>query len=477
MNKTKSKFTKKYILAIVFFVFSTILSIAIFIVNINTVVNNKVKEVLLNEVKGHQESLVNKIEVQFQELEGIAKYIGDLNTQDTNLITNITQSFTSDSGFDRIVVAFKDGIGYLSDGSSYDINDRLYFQEIMAGQKRSSDSVDSVIDGRRRMALSVPIYQNNQVVAMLMGSYDVATISEMEFSDIYDHSGYAYIIDADGNVVINDYFADTGTRVNFFSYAKEKEYLNDEQLDQIKDDLENGKQRSILVTNTDPERFLVYIPLGFNYWSICYSVPSDNAFQDYYFIMEYEMYLIGAITVILLVTIGYIFIQHLKERRMLLKRAEYDGLTGVYNRTKITAIVNNLMATGDALGLAILDIDDFKMINDTYGHPAGDDILKAIGEILKNDLNEEVVGRLGGDEFIILVEDVQDINQVIQKLETACQKIAQIKLVKCPSLQVTCSCGLAVAPKDGETSEELYKAADSALYIAKSLGKNKLAKF
>ena len=119
----------------------------------------------------------------------------------------------------------------------------------------------------------------------------------------------------------------------------------------------------------------------------------------------------------------------------------------------------------------IIDLDNFKKINDTYGHPIGDIILKEIGQILRDNLGEYLVGRLGGDEFVILIENVQIINIVIQKLELTCNQIAKIKIV------VTCSCGLAVAPKDGETVAELYKAADSALYIAKSLGKNKLAKF
>ena len=96
--------------------------------------------------------------------------------------------------------------------------------------------------------------------------------------------------------------------------------------------------------------------------------------------------------------------------------------------------------------------------------------MKEIGQILRDNLGEYLVGRLGGDEFVILIENVQIINMT-------CNQIAKIKIEEHPDIVVTCSCGLAVAPKDGETVAELYKAADSALYIAKSLGKNKLAKF
>lgn len=173
----------------------------------------------------------------------------------------------------------------------------------------------------------------------------------------------------------------------------------------------------------------------------------------------------------------FIFIVNKKERSVLLKRADYDSLTGLYNRRKLTEEIKRYLKAQSEFGLAILDIDDFKKINDTYGHPIGDIILKEIGQILRDNLGEYLVGRLGGDEFVILIENVQIINIVIQKLELTCNQIAKIKIEEHPDIVVTCSCGLAVAPKDGETVAELYKAADSALYIAKSLGKNKLAKF
>lgn len=161
---------------------------------------------------------------------------------------------------------------------------------------------------------------------------------------------------------------------------------------------------------------------------------------------------------VLTVTVLYIFIVNKKERRVLLKRADYDSLTGLYNRRKLTEEIKGYLKAQSEFGLAILDIDDFKKINDTYGHPIGDIILKEIGQILRDNLGEYLVGRLGGDEFVILIENVQIINIVIQKLELTCNQIAKIKIEEHPDM-------------------ELYKAADSALYIAKSLGKNKLAKF
>ena len=77
-------------------------------------------------------------------------------------------------------------------------------------------------------------------------------------------------------------------------------------------------------------------------------------------------------------------------------------MTGLYNRRKLTEEIKRYLKAQSEFGLAILDIDDFKKINDTYGHPIGDIILKEIGQILRDNLGEYLVGRLGGDEFVIL---------------------------------------------------------------------------
>ena len=153
MLRQEFKFTRKCFLVIVTSIILVAFSVAVFLANLNSEVDAKVKEVLLNEVASHQKNLESKIEVQFQELEGISRHLSNLDTRDIEMIIKVTSSFISDEGFNRIVVAFDDGIGYLNDGSSYNISERLYFQEIFKGSTRCSEPVDSIIDGQHRLAL------------------------------------------------------------------------------------------------------------------------------------------------------------------------------------------------------------------------------------------------------------------------------------------------------------------------------------
>jgi len=119
-------------------------------------------------------------------------------------------------------------------------------------------------------------------------------------------------------------------------------------------------------------------------------------------------------------------------------------LTGLYNRRKLTEEIKGDLKAQSEFGLAILDIDDFKKINDTYGHPIGDIILKEIGQILRDNLGEYLVGRLGGDEFVILIENVQIINIVIQKLELTCNQIAKIKIEEHPDIVAESPCSISL---------------------------------
>ena len=360
MLKVESKYTKKYLFAILFFIIMSIICVTIFLTNINSGINEKVQEILLNEVISHRKSLEATISIQYQELEGISEYITSLNTRDMSQLINFTKAFVSKNGFDRIVVAFEDGIGYLSDGSSYDISTRGYYQDTMNGGARNSEPVDSVIDGERRMALSVPIYsQHGQIIGMVMGSYDVRAISEIEFSNLYNNKGYTYLIDYSGNFLINDQKLHN-YQGNFYDYCQESNILSNQQLQQIKTDISNYVSGCVLTKGGKETRYLVYVPLESSEWVICYSVLVSDAFQDYQFIMKYETYLLGAVAMVLTVTVLYIFIVNKKERRVLLKRADYDSLTGLYNRRKLTEEIKRYLKAQSEFGLAILDIDDFK---------------------------------------------------------------------------------------------------------------------
>lgn len=156
-----------------------------------------------------------------------------------------------------------------------------------------------------------------------------------------------------------------------------------------------------------------------------------------------------------------------------------DELTGLFNRHYLKSHMGELMrrsADGHSVAVAILDIDFFKKINDTYGHMAGDQILQAFArEIGRNIRGVDLACRLGGEEFVVVMPDtgLADAQRVADRL---CQAMSRapfpVKEVAAP-IPVTCSIGVAVG-KPGDRFEDLLEQADQALYRAKETGRNRV---
>ncbi|HEY1257415.1 MAG TPA: diguanylate cyclase, partial [Terracidiphilus sp.] len=169
-----------------------------------------------------------------------------------------------------------------------------------------------------------------------------------------------------------------------------------------------------------------------------------------------------------------------KSQKELEQLALFDTLTALPNRRLFTEDFDRMCASGtrDEFTLLFIDVDDFKAINDTYGHDAGDAFLVETSHRLKSAVRStDRVARLGGDEFSILLIGSHDE----EWLHKICDRIVESFYAPVAfndvTIQTTVSVGVASFPKDGDTQEKLYKSADVALYEAKRLGRNNWQKF
>lgn len=159
--------------------------------------------------------------------------------------------------------------------------------------------------------------------------------------------------------------------------------------------------------------------------------------------------------------------QRLKEQR-LIKKASIDSMTGILNRKAVDNQIIKRLASTETGFLFMIDIDNFKALNDTLGHSAGDDaLIRFASEIQNNFRQGDLIGRIGGDEFIVLMSDTD-------QEAVACSKAEQLlsRLSKWERTTLSASIGIASYPRDGCTYGELYEAADAAMYQVKQQGKN-----
>lgn len=163
----------------------------------------------------------------------------------------------------------------------------------------------------------------------------------------------------------------------------------------------------------------------------------------------------------------------------LIKDAERDWLTGLYNRHTAQRLIREFLSStdlnnGQIHAFVLIDFDNFKYINDAYGHMAGDFLLKRFGRELGQLFRKtDILGRLGGDEFIIFVKNASSLKDIEQLLKKINDLLHGIRLPQDEHHKISSSLGVCIVPDHGTELNELYRKSDAALYVAKRKGRNR----
>lgn len=381
-----------------------------------------------------------------------------------------------------VAVVDMKGNGATSDGNYINLKHKEYFTN--AETQEYFFVENDMMKDRKAMVSIVPIYHNREQIGMIYLFASVNKIDETLPISSYDGNPGFAVIDSEGKIL------HTAGQKSFVNQGSnmvnnlESCVLTDLTLPKIQLRLKKHTKMVFTAENESDNKTVIIVPLGINDWQL---VMIQN---DSYVIMEQmkdwevarkiviELVIAAIAFLFLIILLGVINkLRYNQQSRHLADKADTDLLTELNNKIaterKIQEYINE---NPNKLGMFFLfDIDNFKKINDTMGHAFGDDVLQSLGHQLRNEYRvTDIIGRTGGDEFILFLTDISDEEQIEKEGKRIERFFDQFIAGGYVKYSATASIGAAVYPNDASDYSSLYRAADHALYEAKRRGKRQL---
>lgn len=337
---------------------------------------------------------------------------------------------------------------------------------------------------RDSLQIVIPLKENEPYKLLIY--YPMERFKNLtKMSREFESEAFSVLMDIDGSIIK--------------SSGNDSEFLKDENFwENLPDNYKNAitKARVQMMNRMngcmeveigDEARTLVYAPVGINDWVVVAGVNQEYVDKEEMMMwkntsmMIYQ--LLGVIIFFVAIFIGVnVFIRKKTEERdrILREKADTDLLTGLSNKLATERKIKEyIQKYPDSLGMMfVLDIDNFKKINDTMGHAFGDEVLRSLGKQVSSVFRvTDIVGRTGGDEFTIFLKFLKDDANTLKEAQKLVNFFKDFVAGEYVKYSATASIGAAVFPTHGSDFETLYKSADKALYKAKQRGKNQLAFF
>lgn len=363
-----------------------------------------------------------------------------------------------------------------------------YYREIVwQGQTIVSDFMDYDEDGSKELLVMVPITDDKGVVSgVLCGVIDLEFYKN-EMKKLAEGGIHYYLTDMNGNVFGEYCLSQKEEKVtNLFEYMKS--YGKDSNsITKLQNEMDKGKTGIVILEVKGTKNCFGYTPVSDTGMYLFMAFNEPEIYNTGKIVKKsYHSLLVNIMAVFVVFVSAVIRLYTLGNRRAekhadeLKQLAEIDALTSVYNKAATVKYIKQHLETlssNEYCALFIIDVDNFKMINDTKGHAYGDLVLKELGNGIRSEFRvTDIIGRIGGDEFVVFLKHVENNERFMrmqgEKIVEFFQNLRPGEYVK---TKVSASIGGAVFPTDATDYENLYKAADKALYLAKKRGKDQYA--
>ncbi len=398
------------------------------------------------------------------------------------------------SDFSELYVSF-DGTTAVN---SYDEQLEVNIDEIYGVALTEQVAVHSPMieekSGRDILLLTSSIYDEQGIkIGEVIGKYYLDTFAHILALRSFGGEAFFHLCEVDGTAIVlsgdsNNLFLDG----NMYTFIDSLDIYNGHTTESIRKDMEESNPVLLNYYVNDEERSAVMMRIPGTDWCVVSIVSSEV--NDALTSKVTNDTLFFALGLAFMLFIYFIINMRLASQnrndlmkalessyfltRSLQKSIETDTLTRTYSRSaaveKITDAIHEIESTDKIQALVLLDVDNFKEINDRYGHQTGDiylqDFVRAVRSVLRSD---DILGRTGGDEFVLLLQNLSSTQETEEIVARIVEQVRNISIRNLEFEQVGVSIGVALVPEHGTDYEKLNHKADKALYKSKNEGKNK----
>lgn len=401
--------------------------------------------------------------------------------------THLADSLKRNTNAKAVAIVDASGAGFDNKGYAVDLSGTSYFSELKDNASFRFVEGDGLTDLPQSLILSRPIAYGGAGKGYVIVCFDADLFGVENIYTPFENTSFYGIVDTDG--MCPKYFGIKNmvilNEVGMWDNIKDL-CGQDTIIDTIRDNSINETQL-LHVKGAADSRVYVVAPLHMNDWRMVVSVNRtyfDSLQKRDWQKIRLLCWEIGIATAgFFVVFLIFSLFNRRKEnanKQELEVKADTDLLTGLYNKIATEKLIKNYIAQNpDGRGLLILlDLDNFKKINDTLGHGFGDEVLQYLGMRLGSQFRvTDIVGRIGGDEFMVFLKDMKTQEYIEAEARKMSRFFNNFQVGEYTKFYATASMGAAVYPDDGKTFDALYRAADTALYKAKKNGKKQLAFF
>ncbi len=404
----------------------------------------------------------------------------------------ILEMMTKTSNFDNMYISFDDQtpIDYRQNMLGIENHELSSIENSQEVQILSP--IYDTESGNDLILIKAPVFKYGMNYAEIYGSYNLDDFSSIFNLQSFGGDAFYHLCEVDGTPILLSGDSDNMfTGGDMYEFIGSLDIQNGHTKESIQEDMVNGETVLLKYNVNKEERTAVMLPIPNTPWCIvsiildevalnmASEINSDTLTFSMIVILSFSVYF----TVILLISR-----RHQKELMKALKSSselatslqtsiETDPLTRTLSRAtateKITSTINKITDPPQTHALILLDVDNFKMINDVYGHNIGDIYLQEFSSAVKSRLRSgDILGRLGGDEFVILLSNTGEEKNVRIVVQRIIDSVNNIEIPDVSLDQVSVSAGIAMIPVDGTAFDDLSIKADKALYRAKHSGKN-----